>query len=123
LQLTFTAWRQRVRFHNALEAIARASRSNGSRPATALPFTPSAFSAAFSGRDGSPTCARRDDGLKKRRSWSQCPRRIGGNDSIGVGFPAASAGTICIRMNGLPRSRPATCRLRRDGRRAWRSPL
>jgi AraC-like DNA-binding protein/mannose-6-phosphate isomerase-like protein (cupin superfamily) len=46
LQLTFTAWRQRVRFHNALEAIARAepidqiAARNGYR-------SPSAFSAAF----------------------------------------------------------------------------
>ncbi len=46
LQLTFTAWRQRVRFHNALEAIAqgrpieRIAADNGYR-------SPSAFSAAF----------------------------------------------------------------------------
>ena len=46
LQLTFTAWRQRVRFHNALEAIARKepieriAADNGYR-------SPSAFSAAF----------------------------------------------------------------------------
>lgn len=46
LQLTFTAWRQRVRFHNALEAIARKepveriAADNGYRSA-------SAFSAAF----------------------------------------------------------------------------
>jgi AraC-like DNA-binding protein len=45
-QLTFTAWRQRVRFHNALEAIARnvpierIARLNGYR-------SPSAFAAAF----------------------------------------------------------------------------
>lgn len=45
-QLTFTAWRQRVRFHNALEAIARnepierIAADNGYR-------SPSAFSAAF----------------------------------------------------------------------------
>jgi AraC-like DNA-binding protein len=45
-QLTFTAWRQRVRFHNALEAIARnepierIAQNNGYR-------SPSAFSAAF----------------------------------------------------------------------------
>ncbi|MEA2931208.1 MAG: hypothetical protein QOG38_3636 [Hyphomicrobiales bacterium] len=44
--LTFTAWRQRVRFHNALEAIARhepierIAQNNGYR-------SPSAFSAAF----------------------------------------------------------------------------
>jgi AraC-like DNA-binding protein/quercetin dioxygenase-like cupin family protein len=46
LDLTFTAWRQRVRFHNALEAIARdepierIARLNGYR-------SPSAFAAAF----------------------------------------------------------------------------
>ncbi len=46
LNLTFTAWRQRVRFHNALEAIARnapikrIAADNGYR-------SPSAFSAAF----------------------------------------------------------------------------
>lgn len=46
LQMTFTAWRQRVRFHNALEAIARAApieriaADNGYR-------SPSAFTAAF----------------------------------------------------------------------------
>ena len=46
LELTFTAWRQRVRFHNALEAIARnepierIARLNGYR-------SPSAFAAAF----------------------------------------------------------------------------
>jgi AraC-like DNA-binding protein/quercetin dioxygenase-like cupin family protein len=46
LRLTFTAWRQRVRFHNALEAIAqgqpieRIAADNGYR-------SPSAFSAAF----------------------------------------------------------------------------
>ena len=46
LDLTFTAWRQRVRFHNALEAIARdepierIARDNGYR-------SPSAFAAAF----------------------------------------------------------------------------
>jgi len=46
LHLTFTAWRQRVRFHNALEAIARdvpverIARDNGYR-------SPSAFAAAF----------------------------------------------------------------------------
>ena len=46
LDLTFTAWRQRVRFHNALEAIARdepierIARHNGYR-------SPSAFAAAF----------------------------------------------------------------------------
>jgi AraC-like DNA-binding protein/mannose-6-phosphate isomerase-like protein (cupin superfamily) len=46
LHLTFTAWRQRVRFHNALEAIARnepierIAADNGYR-------SPSAFSAAF----------------------------------------------------------------------------
>jgi AraC-like DNA-binding protein/quercetin dioxygenase-like cupin family protein len=46
LHLSFTAWRQRVRFHNALEAIARnvpverIARDNGYR-------SPSAFAAAF----------------------------------------------------------------------------
>ena len=46
LDLSFTAWRQRVRFHNALEAIARnepierIAADNGYR-------SPSAFSAAF----------------------------------------------------------------------------
>ena len=51
LGLTFTAWRQRVRFHNALEAIAqhqpieRIAADNGYR-------SPSAFSAAFKGLMG-----------------------------------------------------------------------
>jgi AraC-like DNA-binding protein/mannose-6-phosphate isomerase-like protein (cupin superfamily) len=46
LQLTFTAWRQRVRFHNALEAIAR--RQPVARIAAANGYrSPSAFSAAF----------------------------------------------------------------------------
>jgi len=59
LQLTFTAWRQRVRFHNALEAIAkdepieRIAANNGYR-------SPSAFSAAFRSVMGhAPTAAPR----------------------------------------------------------------
>ena len=58
LTLTFTAWRQRVRFHNALEAIARdepierIAAHNGYR-------SPSAFSAAFRAVMGhAPTAAR-----------------------------------------------------------------
>lgn len=58
LALTFTAWRQRVRFHNALEAIARdepidrIAAGNGYR-------SPSAFSAAFRSVMGhAPTAAR-----------------------------------------------------------------
>lgn len=58
LQLSFTAWRQRVRFHNALEAIARnepierIAADNGYR-------SPSAFSAAFRGLMGhAPTASR-----------------------------------------------------------------
>ena len=53
LGLTFTAWRQRVRFHNALEAIARdepverIARLNGYR-------SPSAFAAAFRSVMGHP---------------------------------------------------------------------
>lgn len=53
LQLTFTAWRQRVRFHNALEAITRnvaierVARQNGYR-------SPSAFAAAFKAVMGHP---------------------------------------------------------------------
>ena len=64
LQLTFTAWRQRVRFHNALEAIARdepierIAAGNGYR-------SPSAFSAAFRAAMGHPPRGR-DDGLKRR---------------------------------------------------------
>jgi AraC-like DNA-binding protein/quercetin dioxygenase-like cupin family protein len=58
LQLTFTAWRQRVRFHNALEAIARAE------PIDQIAFrngyrSPSAFSAAFRSVMGhAPTAVR-----------------------------------------------------------------
>jgi AraC-like DNA-binding protein/quercetin dioxygenase-like cupin family protein len=58
LRLTFTAWRQRVRFHNALEAIARdepierIAAGNGYR-------SPSAFSAAFRAVMGhAPTASR-----------------------------------------------------------------
>jgi AraC-like DNA-binding protein/quercetin dioxygenase-like cupin family protein len=58
LHLTFTAWRQRVRFHNALEAIARdepiekIAADNGYR-------SPSAFAAAFRAVIGhAPTQAR-----------------------------------------------------------------
>jgi AraC-like DNA-binding protein/quercetin dioxygenase-like cupin family protein len=58
LQLTFTAWRRRVRFHNALEAIARdvpierIARDNGYR-------SPSAFAAAFRAVMGqAPTASR-----------------------------------------------------------------
>jgi AraC-like DNA-binding protein len=53
LQMTFTAWRQRVRFHNALEAIAqdapieRIAADNGYR-------SPSAFTAAFRAVMGHP---------------------------------------------------------------------
>jgi len=53
LQMTFTAWRQRVRFHNALEAIARdesierIAAHNGYR-------SPSAFTAAFRSVMGHP---------------------------------------------------------------------
>jgi AraC-like DNA-binding protein len=53
LQMTFTAWRQRVRFHNALEAIAqdapieRIATDNGYR-------SPSAFTAAFRAVMGHP---------------------------------------------------------------------
>jgi AraC-like DNA-binding protein len=53
LQMTITAWRQRVRFHNALEAIARAApieriaSDNGYR-------SPSAFTAAFRAVMGHP---------------------------------------------------------------------
>lgn len=62
LHLTFTAWRQRVRFHNALEAIARnepierIAADNGYR-------SPSAFSAAFRSLIGhAPTAASRGAG-------------------------------------------------------------
>jgi AraC-like DNA-binding protein/quercetin dioxygenase-like cupin family protein len=58
LHLTFTAWRRRVRFHNALEAIARdepierIARDNGYR-------SPSAFAAAFRAVMGhAPTASR-----------------------------------------------------------------
>jgi len=57
-QLTFTAWRQRVRFHNALEAIARGE------PIERIAFdngyrSPSAFAAAFRTVMGHPPTAAR----------------------------------------------------------------
>jgi AraC-like DNA-binding protein len=65
LNLTFTAWRQRVRFHNALEAIAQGepieqiATDNGYRSA-------SAFSAAFRTMMGHPpTRARRRKGYDR----------------------------------------------------------
>jgi AraC-like DNA-binding protein/quercetin dioxygenase-like cupin family protein len=57
-QLTFTAWRQRVRFHNALEAIARGEPIE--RIAAGSGYrSPSAFSAAFRTVMGHPPTAAR----------------------------------------------------------------
>jgi AraC-like DNA-binding protein len=68
LRLSFTAWRQRVRFHNALEAIAkevpieRIARDNGYR-------SPSAFAAAFRAVMGqAPTASRPRPGGRLERT-------------------------------------------------------